>query len=125
MTNAGQQSYTEEIPMLVVIFVAVTITVLVLVTMLIIANTMKRRIIAKTDFPSQEPGMQIKNYQVKIRSECTKTIGMWLDFSRPRLFPDLSELPTNLLSSLLSLRLKLRPNILVMYIVYLTQKCRT
>ena len=69
MTNAGQQSYTEEIPMLVVIFVAVTITVLVLVTMLIIANTMKRRIIAKTDFPSQEPGMQIKNYQVRIRSE--------------------------------------------------------
>ena len=53
--------------MLVVIFVAVTITVLVLVTMLIIANTMKRRIIAKTDFQSQEPGgMQIKNYQVRI-----------------------------------------------------------
>ena len=65
MTNAGQQSYTEEIPMLVVIFVAVTITVLVLVTMLIIANTMKRRIIAKTDFPTQEPSLQIKNYQVR------------------------------------------------------------
>ena len=65
MTNAGQQSYTEEIPMLVVIFVAVTITVLVLVTMLIIANTMKRRITAKTEFPNQEPNLQIKNYQVR------------------------------------------------------------
>ena len=95
MTNAGHQSYTEEIPMLVVIFVAVTITVLVLVTMLIIANTMKRRIIAKTDFQSQEPGgMQIKNYQVRILE--TKTAR--LDLSRPRLGPDLNELPTNLLS---------------------------
>lgn len=42
MTNAGSQSYSEEIPTLVVIFVGSTVTVLILVTMLIIANTMKR-----------------------------------------------------------------------------------
>ena len=84
MTNAGQQSYTEEIPMLVVIFVAVTITVLVLVTMLIIANTMKRRIIAKTDFPSQEPGMQIKNYQVKMIAGCGWTSAQTQTIPRPK-----------------------------------------
>merc|ERR1712130_215692 len=45
----------------VVIFVGSTVTVLLLVTMLIIANTMKRRISVKTDFPQQ--GMQIKTFQ--------------------------------------------------------------
>lgn len=84
MTNAGQQSYTEEIPMLMVIFVAVTITVLVLVTMLIIANTMKRRIIAKTDFQSQEPGMQIKNYQVRIVETESAVVGPWQTQTWPR-----------------------------------------
>ena len=92
MTNAGQQSYTEEIPMLVVIFVAVTITVLVLVTMLIIANTMKRRIIAKTDFQSQEPGMQIKNYQVRILETESAVTSAFPDLaqtsmSSPQIFP--------------------------------------
>ena len=62
MTNTDSPSYSEEIPTLVVVFVAATITILVLVTMLIIANTMKRRISVKTDY-SQE-GMQIKNFQV-------------------------------------------------------------
>ena len=63
MTNTDSPSYSEEIPTLVVVFVAATVTILVLVTMLIIANTMKRRISVKTEY--SQDGMQIKNFQVR------------------------------------------------------------
>jgi len=76
MTNAGSQSYSEEIPTLVVIFVGSTVTVLILVTMLIIANTMKRRISVKTDFPQQ--GMQIKTFQPNSGSASS-----WGDVQQP------------------------------------------
>lgn len=63
MTSADSQSYVEEIPTLVVIFVGATITVLILVLMLIIGNTMKRRIRDKTNY---QPGLHnIKTMQVQ------------------------------------------------------------
>ena len=59
MTTSDSDSYSEEIPTLVVIFVGATVTVLILVLMMIIVNTMKRRISDKKAGSHESKKLQV------------------------------------------------------------------
>ena len=49
-TETKKPAYSEEIPTLVIVFVAATITVIILVAALIIANSLRRKVVTKQDF---------------------------------------------------------------------------